>query len=437
MKNFLLLLIILIICWSCTNNNSQKAIGSLEIPELLQRGAVIGPTEEMGSINDLYNNLVIKIKSDPKNYDARLSLAELFMQEARISGEHGHYFPAALTIVNAVLNENPEQGLKYRAMLDKASVLLSLHQFAEAKKIGEEAVKLNPYDAGIYGVLVDANVELGNYEEAIKMSDKMISVRPDIRSYSRISYLREIHGQPEGSIEAMKLAVSAGYPGLEQTEWARLVLGNLYKNYGHLDSAEMQYNIALSARPNYPFAVAALADVAMLKGNQEEAEALLKKACTLIPEVGFYVELAKMEKEKGNTERTKKLTDEILAMLADDEASGHMMSLEYVEVYMDLLDNQDKALEYAKKEYSARPDNIDVNKSLAVIYYREGNYNKSSEHLRKALKTKSKNPELVCLDGLLKLKANANAEGKQLIRQAFSSNPNLSCSYCDEAKQML
>ncbi|MDX1939839.1 MAG: hypothetical protein SFU99_04760 [Saprospiraceae bacterium] len=437
MKNFLLLLIILIICWSCTNNNSQKAIGSLEIPELLQRGAVIGPTEEMGSINDLYNNLVIKIKSDPKNYDARLSLAELFMQEARISGEHGHYFPAALTIVNAVLNENPEQGLKYRAMLDKASVLLSLHQFAEAKKIGEEAVKLNPYDAGIYGVLVDANVELGNYEEAIKMSDKMISVRPDIRSYSRISYLREIHGQPEGSIEAMKLAVSAGYPGLEQTEWARLVLGNLYKNYGHLDSAEMQYNIALSMRPNYPFAVAALAEVETLKGNEVKAKALLERACTLIPEVGFYVELAKMEKEKGNLDRAKKLTDEILAMLADDEASGHMMSLEYAEVYMDLLDNQDKALEYAKKEYSARPDNIDVNKSLAIIYYRKGNYNKSSEHLMKALKTKSKNPELVCLDGLLKLKANANAEGKQLIRQAFSSNPNLSCSYCDEAKQIL
>ncbi len=437
MKNVIYSLIVLGICWSCNNDNSRKTMESLEIPELLQRQAVIGPTEEMGNVNDLYNNLVAKIKADPKNYDAKLSLAELFMQEARISGEHGHYFPAALTIVNAVLNENPEQGLKYRAMLDKASVLLSLHQFAEAKKIGEEAVKLNPYDAGIYGVLVDANVELGNYEEAVKMSDKMISVRPDIRSYSRISYLREIHGQPEGSIEAMKLAVSAGYPGLEQTEWARLVLGNLYKNYGHLDSAEMQYNIALSTRPNYPFAIAALAEVEALKGNNAKAKELLEKACTLIPEVGFYVELAKMEKENGNAERAKKLTDEILAMLADDEASGHMMSLEYAEVYMDLLDNLDKALEYAKKEYAARPNNIDVNKSLAVIYYRKGNYNKSSEHLTKALKTKSENPELLCLEGLLKLKDSANVEGKQLIRQAFSMNPYLSCSYCNEAKQML
>lgn len=438
MKNIIYFVLLLIMIAACQSSNSNKNnSGTLEIPELLQRQAVIGPTEEMGNVNDLYQNLVAKIKANPKNIDARLTLAELFMQEARISGGHGHYFPAALTLINAVLNENPETGLKYRAMLDKASVLLSLHQFTEAKNIGEQAVQLNPYDAGIYGVLVDANVELGNYNEAVKMADKMISIRPDIRSYSRISYLREIHGQPEGSIEAMKLAISAGYPGLEQTEWARLVLGNLYKYYGHLDSAQMQYNIALSTRPNYPFAIAALADVEALKGNDTEAKKLLEQACTLIPEVGFYVELAKMEKEKGNIERAKKLIGEILAMLADDEASGHMMSLEYAEVYLDLLDDPEKALEYALKEYKVRPDNIDVNKSLAVIYYQKGDVNKSMEHLNKAMITKSKNPELVCLEGLLKLKASAGAEGKLLIRQAFSTNPNLNCTYCEEAKQML
>lgn len=431
------LLFIIIFTMACNKQENSADTATLEIPELLQRQAVIGPTEEMGNVNDLYNNLVNKIKSNPNDLEARLTLAELFMQEARISGEHGHYFPAALTVINAVLNLNPDQPIRYRALLDKSSVLLSLHQFAEAKKIGEEAVQLNPYDAGIYGVLVDANVELGDYKKAVEMTDKMVAIRPDIRSYSRISYLREIHGQVNGSIEAMKLAVSAGYPGMEQTEWARLVLGNLYKYYGHLDSAEMQYNIALSARPNYPFAVAALADVAALKGNQEEAEALLKKACTLIPEVGFYVDLAKMEKEKGNEAEVKKLVNEIIPMLEDDEKNGHMMSLEYSEIHLELLNDVNKALEYAQKEYKNRPDNIDVNKSLAVIYYRKGDLQKSREHLNKALITKSHNPELLCLDGLLKAKENAISEGKQLIQKAFATNPNLSCSYCAEAKKLI
>src|SRR6185295_1404171 len=98
---------------------------------------------------------------------------------------------------------------------------------------------------------IDANVELGHYDEAVKNSDKMVSTRPDIRSYSRISYLREIYGDYPGAIEAMKLAVQAGYPGDESTEWARVHLGQLYENTGDLQNAEMQYQLALQERTGY------------------------------------------------------------------------------------------------------------------------------------------------------------------------------------------
>ena len=45
---------------------------------------------------------------------------------------------------------------------------MSQHQFADAKKLAEEAKTINPDNAYVYGVLVDANVELGNYEEAVE-----------------------------------------------------------------------------------------------------------------------------------------------------------------------------------------------------------------------------------------------------------------------------
>ena len=84
----------------------------------------------------------------------------------------------------------------------------------------------------------------------------MISIRPDIRSYSRVSYLREIHGDYPGAIEAMKLAVDAGLPGDEATEWARVHLGHLYEITGDLKNAEMHYLIALQKRPGYAYAIA-------------------------------------------------------------------------------------------------------------------------------------------------------------------------------------
>ncbi len=52
-----------------------------------------------------------------------------------------------------------------------------------------------------------------------------------------------------GAIAAMQMAVEAGYPGDEATEWARIQLGHLYENTGDLKSAEMHYTIALEERP--------------------------------------------------------------------------------------------------------------------------------------------------------------------------------------------
>lgn len=441
MKYSIYILAVMLLFTACSQKeekSQEETNADVTVPQLLQRSAVIGPEDEMGKINDLYNELASKIKNNPEQLENRLGLAELFMQEARISGEHGHYFPAAMTLVEEVLEEDiADPGLEYRALLDKSSILLSLHQFDKALATGQKAVKINPYDAGIYGVLVDAHVELGNYKEAVKMADKMVATRPDIRSYSRISYLREIFGQQQGAIQAMKMAVQAGYPGLEQTEWARLQLGDLYLKSGKLDSAQMQYERALAARPNYPFAVASLARVEALKGHMEESEIMLKKAARMIPEVGFYIDLAKIEQEKGNKEKADKMTTEILAMLDDDEKAGHKMALEYSSVYMDLANNLDKALEYALKEYQARPNNIDVNKQLAVIYYRMNNLSKAEQHLQSASITNMKDPEMLCLSGLLELKNNSTNGGKNLIKDALALNPYTACELCKEARALL
>ncbi|HEY3385143.1 MAG TPA: tetratricopeptide repeat protein, partial [Saprospiraceae bacterium] len=381
--------------------------------------------------------LATKISNNPDDLESKLMLAELFMMEARISGEHGHYYPAALNLIDEVLTQEVKDPIVYRAKLDKASVLLSLHRFEEAKLLGEEALKVNPYSADIYGVLVDANVELGNYDIAVGYADKMVSIRPDLRSYSRISYLREIHGMVDEAIAAMKMAVTAGYPGMEQTEWARLTLGHLYDRYGMQDSALLQYALALEARPNYPFAIAAMADIYAKLGEIAKSDSLSDLAMHLIPEVGFYMSRANLEMQKGNSKKAGELTQDILEMLAEDETSGHKMNLEMAGVYIDLLKQPEQALKYALMEYEIRPSNIDVNKMLAELYYVLDNPAKSEEHLHKALVTGTKDPETRCLEGVLMAKT-ANAEvGVKQLQGVFANNPNLQCRICDEARAIV
>ena len=206
---------------------------------------------------DLYKAIVV----NPDDTKSMLALAGMFVQEARITGNYTHYDMAAMKYINDVLKKDTAN---FEALSIKSLLYLSQHHFADGLAIAEKAKAINPYNSFVYGILVDGNVEMGYYDAAVENSDKMISIRPDIRSYSRISYLREIHGDNPGAIEAMKLAISAGVPGDENTEWCRVQLGKLYEHAGDTNNAAIQYNLSLQERPAYAY----LRDRA---GNQSEA----------------------------------------------------------------------------------------------------------------------------------------------------------------------
>ena len=396
---FLILLAISLM--ACNNDNKVTSKGQgandVDIPALLPRPVALQNAVEWDKTQSSYMQLSSDLRlKDPLAVEPRITLAQIFANEARVTGEHGHYYPAALKMVNEALEINkglnPDQ--EFLGLSTKASVQLSQHEFADALKTAEHAIKLNPYNAQIYGALVDANVELGNYEAAVAAADKMVKTRPDLRSYSRVSYLREIHGDVPGAIKAMNMAVNAGAPGYESTAWARLTLGELYRRYGEPEKARKQYEIILVERPDYPFAIAALAELEMDEKNYAKAEELLAKAAGIIPEVGYYIQLAELYKATGREEEMKTKEKEIFAMLQDDVDSGHNMDLEYASFYRDHFEDYDKALSYTEREYGKRPANIDVNRMMASLYVKKGMKDEAGEYLEKANATKSQHPEL-------------------------------------------
>ncbi len=404
MKNNLFILIILA-CFSfaCQQTNPTSTTESataqtLEIPELLDRHPDLRQGTEWDQIQRLYVSQQQALRKNPNNGEAFLNLAQIFINEARITGEHGHYYPGALTLTdNGLATVELTDDLRFRLLSVKASVELSQHDFEQALQTAQAAVALNPYNAQIYGALVDANVELGRYEEAVAMADKMVSIRPDLRSYSRVSYLREIYGDVEGAIEALKLAVSAGFPGQEATCWARLTLGGLYETYGDTEAAKQQYELALAERQDYPFAIAKLANLKFAEGELEAAETDLLRAAAIIPEFSFYIDLAELYAERGDEEKATETLDEVLLMLEDDVKNGHQMDMEYAFLYLDTYGDAQEALVYAKKEFERRPDNIDVNLLMAKIYDKLDDQAAVDRHLAVANRTHSKHPDLLAL----------------------------------------
>ncbi|MBK8698783.1 MAG: tetratricopeptide repeat protein [Saprospiraceae bacterium] len=387
--------LILLLVISGTLLKNYQSDSALIIPELLDRNERITMGKEWDQVQRQYVNLRDQVQKDANDYKSLTTLAHLFIREARVTGEHGHYYPAALMLLNHVLESNNlDKDNRFNALATKAGVQLSLHDFEKALVTAREAIAINPFNAQIYGVLVDCHVELGQYKEAVVLADKMVSIRPDLRSYSRVSYLREIFGDVNGAKEAMMMAIRAGYPGQEETAWAMHTFAEMLMRYGQDDEASTVYESLLQERPDYPFAVAGLGKIAIKKGDLSKGEVLLKDAIDIIPEVDFYVTLAELYKNQNKMAACEKLKAEILVMLQDDTEAGHHMDLEYAHVYYDLFDDTNTAIAYATKELKKRPLNIDVNRTLALLELEKNQTDKAKLYYEAATSTQSRHPEL-------------------------------------------
>ena len=406
--------------------------------ELLPRKTSLAYTAEWATVKNNASVLSGKIKNNTADIKSMIALAALYIQEGRTTGNFKYYNAAATKLVNDVLvkDEKSFEGLTF-----KATILLSQHQFEEANKIAEQVRQLYPQNAYVYGLIVDANVELGNYEMALKAADTMISIRPDIRSYSRIAYLREIHGDIQGAIEAMTLAVDAGSPGDENTEWCRVQLGKLYKQIGKMKEAEMNYTIAEENRENYPHALAGLASIAAQEKKYIKALALYTKADSLIPDHTYKEGMAEVYNLMNEPAKAKSIADDILTYMKQFKGDigkemGQNEDHEMAHAYMG-VGNYDKALEYALAEYKRRPANIEVNETVAIIYYKLGDYEKALAYLERALMTNCKNPELLCHAGLIYAKAGKTKEAKFFIEGAIKNNPLIPAELKKEALEIL
>ena len=160
-------------------------------------------------------------------------LGQAYLQKARETGDPG-YYPKAETLFQQALAGD---GDDVEAMVGLGTLALARHQFAAALDWGEQARALDPYHAAAYGVIGDAQIELGRYDEAVETVQAMVDLRPDLGSYSRVSYLRELMGDREGALVAMEQAATAGSGYAENVAWVRVQLGNLRFDGGDLTGA--------------------------------------------------------------------------------------------------------------------------------------------------------------------------------------------------------
>ncbi len=394
---------------------------------LLPRKADNNKAEWLLAKNNV-DKLLAKLKARPADTKTELTLANAYIIESRISGNIAYYDKAALRTVNNIIAREPNN---YEALMLRSLLELSQHHFAEGLETAKLAVSIDSNSAFIHGLLVDAHVEMGNYDAAVEAAEKMISIRPDMRSYSRISYLREIHGDYAGAVTAMKLAVQAGVPAEESTEWCRVQLGKLYENMGEIGQARFQYTLSLAARPQYAYAMEGLGRIYAFDKKYDSAIYYFEQAAALITGLGIKNHLADAYHKAGQQAKANELYKQIIAemnsnekALIEDPDMGHYSDKEQAYVYLQ-NNNYDKALEHAMEEYKRRPKNIEVNEMMAWVYYKRNEMDKALPYADAALVTNSMNPVLLCTAGLIYLKTADVEKGKKMIALGLKNDPIL------------
>jgi tetratricopeptide (TPR) repeat protein len=321
-----------------------------------------------------------RVAQNPDNANAYTGLGLAYLQRVRETAD-----PTLYTLAEQALNEalahDPQQA---DALMGQGILALARHDFEAALVWGEKAREQNPYRAQIVGILVDAYVELGRYEEAVTAAQTMVDLRPDVASYSRVSYLRELHGDVAGAIVAMATAVSSGIPGSEETAWTQVQLGNLYLNSGDLEEAEAIYRETLHYRPDYAYAVAGLARVQAARGEHGAAIELVRPLVERLPLPEFAILLGEWYEATGQPEMADQQYDLVRFIQQLNVAAGMNVDVEMA-LFEANHGDPVRAVEMARVGYGRRP-NIYAADALAWALYQNGQLEEASRYSQEALR---------------------------------------------------
>jgi tetratricopeptide (TPR) repeat protein len=368
-----------------------------------------------------------ELSADPDNAGLYAALGLTLLQQVRETADPALYGQAEMAL-DETLRLDPQQ---LDGLIGQGQLALARHDFQAALEWGQQARAIMPYRAGALAVIVDAQIELGRYDEAIESAQAMVDLRPDLASYSRVSYVRELHGDTPGAIAAMQAAAEAGPPGAEATAWTTVQLGHLYFHSGDLASAEAAYAQALAQRPDYPYAQAGLARVQAARGEFRPAIDALEGIVARLPQPEFLNTLGQLYTVTGDAAKAEQQYDLLRAIQQLNAGSGMNVDLELA-LFEANHGDPAAALAMAQRAYEQRPS-IYAADALAWAAYRAGDYAIAAEKMAEALRLNTQDALLFYHAGLIAAARGETQDALTYLDKALNLNPAFDFAAAREA----
>ncbi len=378
----------------------------------------------------LVQALQAKIAVNRKDEHAWLLLGLSYQQRARETGDPTYYTKSQGSLERA-LALDPKDSFAYSGL---GSLALSRHRFREALALGEQAHALAPTIARNHGVIGDALVELGRYREAFHEFDVMNRLQPDLSSYSRVSYGRELRGDTAGAIKAMKLAVDAATDAKEPTAWTHVQLGKLYFNHGRYALALRETQLANQTFPEYAYGLDAQAQVEAALGRTGRAISLEREAVDLIPLPQYVALLGDLYRTTGHPALARRQYALIGAIERLLRANGVKTDLEIALFDADHGIALRHALALARIGERNRPS-IDGEDVLGWTLARNGECAAALPHSERALRLGTEDALKFFHRGMIERCLRHSRASRVWLARALALNPHFSIMWAPVARR--
>jgi tetratricopeptide (TPR) repeat protein len=332
------------------------------------------------------------VAKQPSHYPFYNELAAAYVRRAGETADSRYYNQAEESLGQsfAISPENFD-GLKV-----EATIQLGRHQFEQALETSTRLNKLSPDDVAVYGVIVDADLALGHYQDAVTQAQWMLNLREDnVPGLVRAATLRELYGRLSGALELLEKA-NDRLPASESEQRARVLAQTSHVELlnGDLAKAESAANAAQTAFPDSDAALAALAQVRLAQARYPEAVELLRRQSTAAPRTETLYTLAEAQELAGEHRDAADSFREFERQALAQSSLADNANRDLIFYYLDHASQPAIALDLARREAARRQDVITLD-AYAWALAANGDYQAASQELQKALLMGVKDPTLL------------------------------------------
>lgn len=372
-----------------------------------------------------------KARKSPEKPQMWVVLGDSLCQRLRDTGEQTNYNLAENTYQQA-LRLQPDC---VDAMNGMAWVEGGRHVFDASMKWAKQALALAPDSADAFGILGDAELELGDYDGAFRHYQMMMDLRPDLSSWSRGAYLLWLTGNKIKATTLMEKAIRAGAPFAENSAWCRAKLATMLLHDGAFAAAAQVLEPSLREHSRNPHILLAAARLASATREFEVAEQYYQMMLEKGPNHDALAGLGDLRASKGDQAGAEEYYLKVEALHAAHLAGGVHDHMQMARFLADHDRYPVEALRLAEQHKLTR--NVLEADVLAWVYLKNGDIGRAVAAIKLALSRNTPDGAIHYHAGMIAAAAGDRVSAREHLLKALAMNPHFDPVQAPAAERML